>query len=169
MVTSFPRFGQTYGRFAIRARFPSAKVAGLHSALWLYPANPTKYGAWPASGEIDLAEFYTQYPARAVPFVHYLGDADDPNVTNTKCLISYPERFHSYLVEWTAESITVKHDGVTCIKDTWQPWAPQVKPQPFDQPFVVNLTQAIGSGSNAVTSSTPLPAAMVIDRVRVWK
>ena len=65
------RFAQAYGRFEIRAKFPAAKVAGLQSALWLWPKDPTRFGSWPASGEIDIAEFYSLYPDRAIPYIHY--------------------------------------------------------------------------------------------------
>jgi hypothetical protein len=41
---------------------------------------------------------------------------------------------------------------------------------PFDQPFFIALTQALGVGTNALDpSSTPLPATTSIDYVRVWK
>jgi len=169
MVSTWARFGQTYGRFEVRARFPAAKTAGLHSAFWLYPANPRKYGPWPASGEIDIAEFYTHYPDRVVPYVHYNGDKYDPYATNTKCFVSYPEAFHTYVVEWTPYAITVKYDGKICIRDVWKPIGGQVKPQPFDHPFVINLTQALGFGTNRATSLTPLPGTMQVDRVRVWR
>lgn len=169
MVSTWAKFGQTYGRFEIRARFPGAKVPGLHSALWLYPVEPNRYGAWPASGEIDIAEFFTRYPARVVPYVHYNGDKDDPNATTNTCVVAHPEKFHTYVVEWTRSAITMKYDGKVCLRDFWKPLAPQVKPQPFDHPFTINLTQALGLGANRVTASTPLPATMVVDRVRVWR
>ena len=108
-VSTYNRFAQAYGRFEIRAAFPDAKVAGLHSALWLYPASPVQ--AWPASGEIDIAEFYSAYPDRAIPFLHYLPSKYDPNMTNNNCLISDPSAFHTYLLEWSASSIVIKFDG----------------------------------------------------------
>ena len=49
-----------------------------------------------------------------------------------------------------------------------EPGAAAVKPAPFDQPFIVALTQALGVGANAVTAATPLPATTQIDYVRVW-
>ena len=41
--------------------------------------------------------------------------------------------------------------------------------QPFDHPFMIALTQALGVAGNSVTSATPLPATTQIDYVRVWK
>jgi hypothetical protein len=48
--------------------------------------------------------------------------------------------------------------------------APQTKPQPFDQPFIIALTQLLGVSNNAFDpAKTPLPASTQVDYVRVWK
>lgn len=169
-VSSFAKFTQAYGRFEVRAKLPAATVKGLQESFWLWPANSVKYGpAWPASGEIDIAEIYSQYPDRAIPFIHYNPAAYDPKVTNNYCLISNIAAFHSYAVEWTSTAITVVYDGHTCLVDNWNP-ASLVKPQPFDQPFMIALTQALGIGTNAFSpATTPLPATTQVDYVRIWK
>jgi hypothetical protein len=59
-------------------------------------------------------------------------------------------------------------DGKTCLVDSWNPAAPEVKPDPFNMPFFLNLTEALGIQTNAFTSSTPLPATTSVDWVRVW-
>lgn len=164
-------FSQTYGRFEVRARISSAQVKGLQTSLWLWPVDATRYGPWPASGEIDFAEFFSAYPDRAIPYIHYsplLGV--DPLATNNYCLISNPSAFHTYAAEWTRTSITIIYDGKVCLVDSWIPAPPLVKPQPFDQPFFIALTQGLGQGGNAFDSSTtPLPATTTIDYVRVWR
>lgn len=171
MVSTWGRFAQAYGRFEIRAKVPGTAVKGLQESLWLWPANPTKYGAsWPASGEIDVAEMYSLYNDRAIPYIHYNAKSIDPNVTNTSCMISDLTAFHSYAVEWTPLSIKVIYDGTTCLTDYWDPASPLVKPQPFDQPFIVALTQALGIYPNTFDpATTPLPATTTVDYVRVWK
>lgn len=168
MVSTRAKVTWTYGRFEIRAKFPPAKVAGLHSALWLWPQNASYYGAFPASGEIDIAEFFTRYPDRVIPYLHYQQSGPDPNVTNNWCLVSRPEDFHTYVLEWTPTQLKVMFDGVTCLLNT--AWTPQnlTMPAPFDRPFFLNLTQAMGIGTNAHTSLTPLPATTFVDYVRVW-
>jgi beta-glucanase (GH16 family) len=167
-VSSNGKFSQTYGRFEIRAAFPAATVAGLQTALWLYP-NTQSYGSWPTSGEIDIAESYSQYPDRVIPYIHYTSSAPDPNVTNNNCLIT-ASAFHSYVLEWTTTQLTVSYDGTTCLVDNWTPAAPLVAPQPFNQPFFIALTQALGTGTNSFDpATTPLPATTRIDYVRAWK
>jgi beta-glucanase (GH16 family) len=166
-VNTLGRFSQAYGRFEIRAKFPAATVAGLQSSLWLL-STTNKYGTWPTTGEIDIAEAYSQFPDRVIPYVHYApAGGTDPNATNNYCLIT-PGDFHTYVVVWTTSTITISFDGRTCVSDNWNPASPLVKPAPFDQPFLIALTQALGVNGNAVNAATPLPATTQIDYVRVW-
>jgi beta-glucanase (GH16 family) len=166
-VTTFGKFAQAYGRFEFRARFPTASVAGLHSALWLWPQQQRKYGPRPASGEIDVAEYYSAYPDRVIPYLHYVRATPSHAVTDIDCLVARPDRFHIYTLEWTPDTMTIAYDGETCLTTSWQATA-LVRPAPFDMPFFVNLTQALGSTRNLPSAATPLPATMDVDYVRVW-
>lgn len=164
-VTTAGLFSQAYGRFEIRARFPDGKVAGLHSAIWMWPQE-MKYG--PASGEIDIAEFRTGWPDRVTPTVHYYDDGTDQNKTNWRCFIDRPEDWHSYALEWTPQTLTFVYDGEVCLVNDWSPAAPLHKPQPFDRPFFLVLNQSL-AGTNVFDAATaPLPGTMRIDWVRVW-
>jgi beta-glucanase (GH16 family) len=167
-VTTANKFTQTYGRFEVNAAFPATAVAGLQSALWLYPANAVKYGVWPWSGEIDFAEEYSKYADRVIPYIHYVPNILDLHVTNNYCTINNVSAFHNYVVEWTPSTITVTFDGKTCTTDSWSPLS-LLKPAPFDQPFFLSLTQALGIGTNAFSpTATPLPATTKVDYVRIW-
>jgi len=169
-VSTWGRFGQAYGRFEIRAKVPSARTQGLQSAIWLSPADPLRYGGWPTHGEIDIAEMFSCHPGRAFAYVHYTPAAVDPAVTNRSCKVRKLRAFHTYALEWTRKRIRVMYDGKTCLATHWTPAAPLYSPQPFDQPFVIALTQALGVGANAFDpATTPLPATTTIDYVRVWK
>jgi beta-glucanase (GH16 family) len=164
MVMTWNKFSQAYGRFEIRAKFPAVTVAGLQESLWMVPQTP-RYGPWPWSGEIDVAESYSANAQYAVPYFHYVSTTD---ASPTKaCRISVGA-FHKYVLQWTPDALQVSIDGVTCINDNFQPAPPLVKPQPFDQPFVLALTQALGVGTNAPSVATPLPATTQVDYVKVW-
>jgi beta-glucanase (GH16 family) len=174
MVHSQGRFAQTYGRFEVRARLPQSTQPGLQETLWLYPEDPA-YGAWPDSGEIDFAEFYSQYPDLDVPFVHYAYDetTTDPS-TNTNVVTSHtcgvdPSAWNTYTVEWEPGRITILRNGRTCLVDDYRSLDALPPAAPFDRPFYVLLTQAVGVGSNAPTAATPFPATMDVDYVRAWK
>jgi hypothetical protein len=57
------------------------------------------------------------------------------------------------------------------LVNSWNPAAPLSKPAPFDQPFIIALTQSLGvaTTANQPDAATPLPATMQVDYVRVWK
>ena len=172
-VTGLGKFSQTYGRFDVRAAFPAAVLAGLQSSLWLWPDNALKYGPWPASGEIDLAEYYTSRPGFVVPTVHYLpdGTADTSKGINTTsnsfCHFDQPGKFHDYTLIWTRDLLSIYYDGTLCMFDHWSP-AHLSAPAPFDSPFFLTLTAGLGVGSNAYTAGTPLPATTRVDYVRTY-
>ncbi len=168
MVTTYGKFTQAYGRFEIRAKLPAAKVKGLQTAFWLWPENPFKYGlVWPQSGEIDLGEWYSAFPDRMIPYIHYFGSTE--NITNNYCMIDDVTRFHSYVMEWTSDSIRIIYDGQTCLVNHWYPVGMQ-HPAPFDSPFMISLTQALGIAGNSFDPAiTPLPATTEVDYVRIWK
>jgi beta-glucanase (GH16 family) len=172
MVDSLGLFSQTYGNFEIKAKFPAATVQGLQTSLWLWPVNSHKYGyAWPASGEIDIAEWYSEYPNLAIPYIHYNpsgGAQADKNVTNDYCNVSNTNGYNTYAAVWTPQSITILIDGQTCLVDNWNPAYPLTKPAPFNMPFFMCLTAAMGLYTNAPVAGTQLPATSNIDYVRVW-
>lgn len=166
-VSTGQRFDQTYGRFEVRARFIGPRIQGLHGAIWLWPSAQT-YGR-DASGEIDIAEYYSRNPGRVFPFVHYTSAGKDPTVTNQSCLVNRPDQFHTYAAQWTPDAITMTYDGKVCMSTGWDQAAPLRNPAPFDRPFYINLTQALGIKHNAfVPGRTPLPAFMQVDHVYVW-
>jgi len=175
MVSSYELFSQKYGYFETRAAMPPTSVPGLQESLWLYPENEKLYGPWPDSGEIDYAEFYSDLPDADVPVTHYPGSSNDPNANIGECTISGDAtagQFNTYAVSWTPTTITTYFNGVACMTDTYGSYVtnPDVAPEPFDQPFFLAFTSALGVGSNQFQpASTPLPATMHIDWVRVWQ
>jgi beta-glucanase (GH16 family) len=162
MVSTSGLFDQTYGAFEVSAKLPPSVVEGLQETMWLYPQNLT-YGAWPDSGEIDFAEFYSEFPGLDVPYIHYSQSSTDPNVTSYDCLINQ-NSFNTYGVDWTPTAITVMYNGQPCLVDH-----PSTGSEPFNQPFFIALTQALGVGTNTFTPGvTELPATTQIDWVRAW-
>lgn len=183
-VNGYGKFQQTYGRFEVRAKLPNTAVKGLQETFWLWPANSTKYGYWPASGEIDFAEFYSQYNGWNIPYLHYsLLQSTVSWATNTNVYTALPApnnqpgmscsytkgAFNTYTVVWEPGRITLQLNGRDCVVDNYA--ASNVSgAAPFDQPFFIALTQMLGIGANAfVDGTTPLPATTDVDYVRIWK
>ncbi len=161
-VSTVGMFAQARGRVEFRVAFPATKVAGHHGALWLYPANPA--ASWPYSGEIDVAEFYSQYPDRAIPYVHY--GHWDPSVTNNYCTIPDPTAFNTYTLEWTPTTISIAYNGVPCVTHQI---SDDANKKAFEGEFMLVMTQGLGAGANGVTAATPDVGTTSVDYVRVWK
>lgn len=176
MVISYDLFSQEYGYFEVRAEMPATSIPGLQETLWLYPENETLYGPWPDSGEIDFGEFYSEYPDNDVPAIHYPGSDNDPESSDDNCVhpgSSPAGQFHTYAALWTPTSITTYYDGQPCMTDVYGPHVtnPDTAPEPFNQPFFLALTAALGAddGDQYRPGVTPLPATTKVDWVRAWQ
>ncbi|WP_183095946.1 glycoside hydrolase family 16 protein [Nocardioides stalactiti] len=169
MVGTRGKFSQTYGKFEVRAKFPTARTSGVHGGFWMFPLN-LKYGPWPASGEIDVAEWWSHEPTLVLPSLHYKG-RDYLVDSGWNCRVADVSQFHTYTVDWQPSAISFFIDGTLCFTRTPDPDAPLVAPQPFDHPFSMILNMGVGTegGQNAITASTPLPATFFVDYAKAWK
>ena len=164
MVGTRGRFSQTYGRFEVRAKYPSAKTIGLHGGFWMYPVEHT-YGSWPSSGEIDVAEWWSYKPNLVLPSLHF--DGRDPDVdSGWGCTVGDATSFHTYAVEWRPDVIRFFIDGKLCFARSWTPEPPLVAPQPFDHPFSMILNMGVGPN---VSWKTPFPSTLVVEYVKAWR
>jgi beta-glucanase (GH16 family) len=180
-------YAKTYGRFEFRAKLPLGQ--GVWPAIWLLPQD-CAYGAWAASGEIDILEARGQEPTKVLGTLHY--GSRWPKNTYSGATDVLPDHgaidaFHVYALEWDAGEIrwyvdgalystksfwwsSSKHDGAGNGVDPQgeadlNPW-----PAPFDKPFYILLNLAVGGrflGNPDVR--TPFPAEMVINYVRVYQ
>lgn len=169
LVSTRGNFSQTYGRFEVRAKFPTARTPGVHGAFWMYPSKPT-YGRWPASGEIDVAEWWSSDPTLVLPTLHYDGSNFHAD-SGWSCRVDDVSAFHTYAVEWYPTVIRFFIDGALCHSRKWAPESPLVPPQPFDHPFSIILNMGVGTatGTNVVSATTELPATFVVDHAKAWR
>ncbi|GAA1536062.1 glycoside hydrolase family 16 protein [Nocardioides humi] len=167
-VATRSRFTQVYGRFEARMRVPAERgIAGSHAAFWLYPQEHT-YGVWPASGEIDVAEWFSARPANVYPSVHYEGEVPLLSSGGTCAIPTASSAFHTYAVEWTPTVMRFYYDDKLCFSHRWTPTR-QTPPQPFDQPFYLVLTQVWGAAWNAPVAAMPDSSTLEVDWVRAWQ
>lgn len=165
MVSTYRLFSQAYGRWEARIRDTATTSPGLQESFWLWPDDRYATINWPTTGEIDIAETYSQYSGLAIPFLHYTANDNGGPIpgTNTAWNCSAPRGvWNVYDLTWTPTSITIDVNGATCLVNTSADPA-------FNQRYIVALTAALGQGTNALTLSTPLPATTDVDYVRVWK
>ena len=174
-----------YGRIEVRARLPQGQ--GTWPAIWMLPEQDT-YGAWAASGEIDILEAVNL----GVKCAACAGGREDtilgtlhfgkvwPGNTFASTEIHYPavlSGFHTYSVEWEPAQITWLVDGRVYAQRRASEWfsgGSAAPGAPFDQPFHLILNLAIGGklaegrGTGGVHDSD-FPKRFEIDWVRVWR
>lgn len=181
-----PLFCQRYGKFEFRAKLPTGK--GVWPALWMLPQDD-KYGGWAASGEIDVLEARGQEPNKILGTIHFGGKW--PTNAHASHEHVFPAGgtiadFHVYGVEWEPGEIrwsvddreyarqsfwwsSSKADGSKGARPAGEadlnPW-----PAPFDQPFYLIMNLAVGGQFlGNPDRSTPFPAEMLVDYVRVYE
>jgi beta-glucanase (GH16 family) len=180
-----PLFNKRYGRFEFRAKLPTGQ--GIWPAIWMLPQTE-KYGGWAASGEIDILEAKGQTPSTVQGTLHF--GSRWPANTYIKKEYVLPDRgtiadFHIYAVEWEPGEIRwYVDDKLYSTQSFWwssshdqggqglppgkmselNPW-----PAPFDQPFFITINLAVGGNFlGNPDASTPFPAEMLVDYVRVY-
>ena len=165
MVTTYHLFSQQYGRFEARIRNTATTVQGLHEAFWLWPYDRVASTAvWPVAGEMDVSETYSVHPDLSIPFLHYAADAagPQPGVNTAWNCTAYRGQWNTYALEWTPTRIEVFVNGTSCLVNTSGDPA-------FVKPYIVALTQGLGSAGNEYDGRAPIPATMNIDYVRAWR
>lgn len=175
-----------YGRFEVRAKLPQGQ--GTWPAIWMLPSKD-RYGAWAASGEIDILEAVNL----GVP-CQTCGGGLENNILGTlhfggkwpKNLqkgeeVQAPDvldgGFHTYAIEWYPDRIIWQMDGRIFAErnaSEWSTTGSKTIGAPFDQPFYLILNLAIGGklaesrGVGGVRLDG-YPKRMEIDWVRVWQ
>jgi beta-glucanase (GH16 family) len=183
------KFDFRYGRIEVGARLPAGQ--GIWPAIWLYHSDPTIYGPWPMSGEIDIVEAFnpgvggntavqstTHYGLPTTPFNGTTSTFDDGTAPDLV--------FREYAVEWERDKMRFFVDGVhyqTQTSDEWYTYFPAdaeglydplgaLKKGPRDAPFdqMYHLILNLAVGGNPVgnpDANTVFPQKLEIDYVRV--
>lgn len=160
-VSTYRTFSQQYGRFEARFKNTATTQPGLQEAFWLWPDDRNPEAFEPDPGEIDIVETYSLNYNLAIPFLHYDDMGPTPGVNTAYCQASRGV-FNTYVLTWTPTTLTIDVNGKTCLVNNSGDPA-------FQKPYIAAFTAALGVGSNARTSSTPIPATMTVDYLRVWR
>jgi len=155
----------TYGRIEIMAKLPAGR--GTWPAIWMLP-DTYAYGAWPASGEVDIMEM-VGYDPNNVHFsahnsTYYGGNAK----TSTLNIPTASTAFHKYREDWTPYAIRGYYDDTMVFmyvndgkgSSTW----------PYDQKFHLLMNIAIGGSWGGVdgVDDTIFPVNMQIQYVHFF-
>jgi beta-glucanase (GH16 family) len=156
-----------YGRIEARIKLPAGK--GLWPAFWLLGKNFGSVG-WPACGEIDILEMRGSAPNAITGSLHGPGYADTTPFSGDFTLPSgtFADAFHVFALEWTAEGMRWLVDEQPFGSRTPQGLTNQYSTWIFDQPMYIILNLAVGGIYDGDPSaSTPMPAQMLVDYVKV--
>nr|UUZ04252.1 laminarinase [Candidatus Neomarinimicrobiota bacterium] len=159
-----------YGWFEIRAKLPYGK--GLWPAIWMMPTD-SRYGSWPASGEIDIMELLGHEPNKVYGTIHYGGTYPIHLQSGKSYQLaggSFAADFHTFALQWDSTSIKWYVDGI--LYQTQTSWSTQgyPYPAPFDQPFFLILNVAVGGNwPGNPDNTTSFPQRMEVDYVRIFQ
>ncbi|NNJ72216.1 MAG: glycoside hydrolase family 16 protein [Enterobacterales bacterium] len=159
-----------YGKFVARMQLPYGP--GVWPAFWLLGNNIDENGGdtpWPESGEIDIMELYGSKDDGTIEVnIHYDDDGHKSMGAKPYKLDKgiFADNFHAFELEWNPKEMIWRLDG----KEIHRTSIDKPEMREFHQPFFILLNLAIGgewSGKPDVT--TPFPALMYVDWVRVYQ
>jgi len=172
MVSTRNRVTFQTGYIEARIKMPTGE--GNWPALWFLrdgnydPANPKP-------GEIDLVEWYGNYPTKGWSTLHFPEVKDGVSGKLMKAqtgAITFSESlsagFHTYGMSWLPNSITFFLDGKPFKRFTSE----TITTWPFNNPFYLILNGGVGPQPNSIyggTWSGWQQSTMSIDWVRVWQ
>jgi beta-glucanase (GH16 family) len=161
-----------YGRFEARAKLPNTQ--GIWPAIWMMPTI-SKYGAWPASGEIDIMELIGRQPDRVHGTLHF---GNPHEFLSAEYVLpageTFDQDFHIFAVEWEPEEIRWYVDGQLYHQVGADEWFTSYKDAPatapFDQPFHLIVNVAVGGDWPGSPDETSVfPQKMLVDYIRVYQ
>lgn len=177
-----------YGRFEIRAQLPTGQ--GTWPAIWMLPSDEY-YGAWAASGEIDILEAVnlgTRCDSceggkenKILGTLHFGGVwPKNHHKGNATTLPKTEDGFNVFGVEWEEGEVRWYVDGnhyATLTPKDWNTTSELAKDRPaapFDRPFYMILNLAIGGHLSEDLNEKGIdpsgyPKHMKIDWVRVYQ
>jgi beta-glucanase (GH16 family) len=163
------KFSLAYGRIEARIRVPSGQ--GIWPAFWLLGDDIFTTG-WPGCGEIDMMEVLGDEPNVLYQSIHgpqsEAGDGEYGLTERIEFARPLSAGFHVYGAEWGPERISLTADGEVYRSFTPADLPPSAR-WVFDHPHHLILNVAVGGDwPGPPDASTPFPATMLVDWVRVW-
>lgn len=160
-----------YGRIEARIRIPAGQ--GVWPAFWMLGDDIGEH-PWPACGELDIMENIGRLPAQINGSVHGVGFTGTPLTTVEKNAAGEPiaAAFHTFGMLWSPGKVQYYMDDPTRPYATYTPAdLPKGAIWPFDNGrYFVTVNLAIGGQwPGAPDASTPSPAEMLVDYVRVYQ
>jgi beta-glucanase (GH16 family) len=157
----------THGKVEARMKLPSGQ--GIWPAFWTLGTDLASVG-WPASGEIDIMEFIGKTPNTTYGTLHGPGYSGAQGIGKPREFSGPVDGdFHIYSIVKRPNEIIWYVDGIEYHRLT-PANLPAGGTWVFEKPFFVILNLAIGGDwPGAPDATTPLPARMLVDWVRIYR
>ncbi|WP_345952348.1 glycoside hydrolase family 16 protein [Mucilaginibacter sp. PAMB04168] len=157
-----------YGRFVMRGKIDIRD--GIWPAWWTLGIK----GKWPATGEIDIMEYYRK---KLLANIAYMGaDNKDAWFTVNKNIDSlggkaWADKFHIWRMDWNENSIALYVDDQLINRVEMDKLMNRdgTGINPFKQPHYMLLNLAIGGKQGGNPEATLFPAKFEVDYVRVYQ
>lgn len=151
-----------YGRFEVRAKIDARP--GLWPAIWtLGAARP-----WPAGGEVDILEFYSDTILANVAWGAGGGTWNTQKIPYSTFPKDWDRKFHVWRMDWDADWIRIYIDGKRVNETDLSKTINPDGTNPFHNPQYLLLNLAIGSNAGD-PSKTEFPGRYEVDYVRVYQ
>ncbi|MDH4032135.1 MAG: family 16 glycosylhydrolase, partial [Chromatiales bacterium] len=190
------KFDFRYGKVEVKARLPAGQ--GTWPAIWMLHSDPTIYGPWPLSGEIDIMEAFNlgvddNNSIRSS--THYGLPTQPPEGTTAAydpAGFSPDMTSYVYTMEWERDKIRFYVDGEhwqsqkgsewyvyypaaeaglfeTDLYDEYSPYQVGTLDSPFDQLFHLIINLAVGGNPVGDPDPSIFPQNLEVDYVRVYE
>lgn len=159
-----------YGRFEVRAKLPVGQ--GMWPAIWMLPSSEI-YGAWAASGEIDIMELRGDVPNEVLGTIYFGRPFPEQQWTSATYALpsgDFASDFHVFELQWDPWEFRWYVDGV--LYRTERDWfsVNAAYPAPFNNEFHLLLNLAVGGNfPGPPDATTQFPQTMEVDYVRVYR
>ena len=162
----YQSFQFTYGYYEGRVKMP--KGNGFWPSMWMLP-DQDKYGAWPDSGEYDVVEIPGNNPTEYHFTAHWAGGGQCGHACTPQqaTVADTSADYHTFGYDWEPEGLTWYFDGKK-MGDTVTD-AAAIKKTPFYIIANFSVGGSWGPLNGGTDGSTPFPASMDIDYLRVWQ
>ncbi|WP_207534391.1 glycoside hydrolase family 16 protein [Desertivirga arenae] len=157
-----------YGRFVMRGKIDIS--GGLWPAWWTLGEK----GRWPATGEIDMMEYYRK---KLLANIAYKGVDNGAAWFSVERNIdslggkNWASKFHIWRMDWDENAIALFVDDILLNKVSLDKLVNQdgTGINPFKQPHYMLLNLAIGGQQGGDPSATAFPNRFEVDYVRVYQ
>ncbi len=167
-INTKDKFSMKYGK--IQARIKPPVGAGMWPAFWMLGTNFDTAG-WPYCGEIDIMEMSPLYHNEKTTMftMHWWDDTSESHSsygTNKEFNYSLADDFHIFEVEWDAQRVVGKIDGIPYFTKVLDPETMSE----FMREFFLILNVAVGGNlGGSPDDSTVWPQNMYIDWIRAYQ